>query len=125
MNISTETTIEEYEQSLKLAMLQSDIVALDQLLSDGLVFTNHIGNIFTKESDIEAHKSKILEMKEITLSEQQIRTYGNVAVVTVKAYIVGSFEGTESSNSFRFTRVWEQALDNNWKVITAHSSIIS
>ena len=117
--------INEYEEMLKQAMLQSDISALDTLLADDLIFTNHLGHIMTKEDDIEAHKSNILKISEITLSEQKIRTYGAIAIVTVKAHIVGAFAGKKSENNFRFTRVWRNNPDKIWQVAVGHSCIVT
>ena len=96
MNRSVEIKIQEHEDRLKEAMLQSNISELDKLLAVDLVFTNHLGHIMTKQDDIEAHKTKILKMDEVTLTEQEIKLYEGVAIVTVKAHIKSSFNGEKS-----------------------------
>ena len=124
MNQSTEIVIQENEERLKIAMLQSDVSVLDELLADDLIFTNHLGHIVTKQDDLEAHKSKIININEITLAEQEVRIYKTVAIVTVKAHIKGMYNLQESDNIFRFTRVWCKTSTNVWQIIIGHSSVV-
>lgn len=42
----------EFEERLRLAMLNSDVAELDELISSDLLFTNHIGVLISKEDDI-------------------------------------------------------------------------
>ena len=125
MNNSSKIQIEECEEALKKAMLKSDIPALDELLSDDLIFINHFGQLMSKHDDLEAHKSGILKINKITLTDKIIKIYSCVAVVTVKAHIIGSFNGEKSNDYFRFTRIWNKNLNKAWHVIYAHSSILS
>ncbi|VAW70182.1 hypothetical protein MNBD_GAMMA09-2004 [hydrothermal vent metagenome] len=125
MNNSSETQIEECEEILKNAMLKSDISELDKLLADNLIFINHLGQLMSKQDDLEAHKTGILKINKITLTDRTIKTYSNIAVVTVKAHIIGSFNGVKSDNYFRFTRIWNKSKNKKWHVISAHSSILS
>jgi len=83
MNQSIVVQIQECEEQLKEAMLQSDTSTLNKLLSIDLKFTNHLGHLMTKQDDLDAHKSKILKINEITLTDQQIKIDGGLAIVTV------------------------------------------
>ena len=123
MNQSIELQIQECEQRLKQAMLQSDVTALDELLAPELSFTNHLGQLMTKQNDFEAHRSGILEIHRIELTDQRITVYDTVAIVTVIAFIAGEFAGETSENHFRFTRVWSKSSNDRWRVIAGHSSI--
>jgi len=114
----------EIEERLKIAMLQSDVSVLNELLADDLIFTNHLGHLMTKQDDLDAHKSNTLKINEITLTEQQIKIDSGLAIVIVKARIVGSFNGKQSENDFRFTRVWSKSVNKTWQVIVGHSSIV-
>ena len=122
MNPSVE--IQECEERLKEAMLQSNVSELHELLADDLIFTNHMGHIITKQDDIEAHKYKTLKINELTLTDQNIKVIKNIAIVTVKASIRGSFNGNNSDNVFRFTRVWIKTANNKWQITACHSSIM-
>ena len=125
MNHSTEIQLIQCEERLRLAMLQSDISALDQLLSPDLVFTNHLGGLMSKQDDLQMHKTGIIKISEATLTDQKINILGEVAIVTAHACITGSFAGVESQNNFRFTRVWNKTGNNTWQVIAGHASIVT
>lgn len=125
MNQTIEMQVEECEERLKQAMLLSDVSALDKLLAPDLTFTNHLGHLMTKQDDLEAHKSGMLKVNEITLSDQKITICGGVAVVSVRAHILGSFAGEVSENNYRFTRVWSKTSNKVWQIIVGHSSIVT
>ena len=125
MNKTGEAEIHNLEQQLKVAMLNSDISALDELLASDLIFTNHLGQIMTKQDDLNAHKSGVVKIDQIELIDQNIKMLNDVAVVTVQASILGSFNGYSSQSEFRFTRVWCKSSDHKWLVTVAHSSMVT
>ncbi|RAP23549.1 hypothetical protein C2W64_03060 [Brevibacillus laterosporus] len=45
---------------------------LDKLIDDDLIFVNHFGQILSKETDIEAHRSGNLKISRIDVLEQRI-----------------------------------------------------
>jgi len=114
----------EAEESLKFAMISSDIEALNQLLSKDLIFTNHLGQLLSKNDDLAAHNKGDFKINDLSLSDQIIKASGNVVIVSVHANIVGSYKGEATSGNFRFTRVWEK-LDSKWQVLAGHSSIVA
>ena len=124
MNSTLKNKIIAAEDSLRLAMISSDIEALNQLLSKDLVFTNHMGQILSKSDDIAAHKQGDFKISALSLSEQIIKASGDVVIVSAHAKIVGSYQGEPSSGNFRFTRVWE-IFDGKWQVIAGHASIVA
>jgi hypothetical protein len=48
MNATMETRILALEEQLRIAMLGSDVGALDRLLAPELIFTNHLGQLLSK-----------------------------------------------------------------------------
>jgi ketosteroid isomerase-like protein len=125
MSPSTKTKIQQCEERLKAAMLQSDVSALDELLAADLLFTNHLGQLMSKQDDLNAHRCGMLKIDNIEISEQRLKMLDNVAVVSVRARIRGSFAGESSESDFRFTRIWHKTSNGNWQVTAAHSSIIA
>jgi ketosteroid isomerase-like protein len=123
MSQTTETQILECERALTNAMIKSDVLELDKLLADDLVFTNHLGQVVSKQDDLNAHQTKAIQLESIEFSEPHIKVLGDTSIVTLKANIVGCFNGESSNTSLRFTRVWTRQPDNKWQVIAAHSSI--
>lgn len=125
VNKPIETQIIQAEERLRLAMLRSDVNTLNELLAPELFFTNHLGQVFTKQDDLAAHQSGIIKIEQIAPSEQQIKLINNVAIVTVKVHLIGSYAGIKSDLDFRFTRVWTLSSSDLWHVIVAHSSIVT
>jgi len=122
--VHTKTQIKQLEQKLRAAMLSSDLEVLDELLAPELIFTNHLGYILTKQDDLSAHESGTLKIDVINSSEENIIVLAEVAIVTVKVQLIGSYAGVQSDANFRFSRVWALTSSPKWHVIVAHSSII-
>jgi hypothetical protein len=112
------------EERLRLAMLNSDIKELDELISPDLLFTNHLGVLMSKEDDLSAHLSKAVVLKSLNLSESRVVIQENYAVVSVKAEIEGYNDGQLANGNFRFTRIWSYAA-GKCQVLAGHSSIIA
>ncbi|MEM6451769.1 MAG: nuclear transport factor 2 family protein [Cyanobacteria bacterium P01_D01_bin.105] len=112
------------EERLRLAMLNSDIAELDELISPDLLFTNHFGTLVSKEDDLNAHASKAFVFESLDLSELKILVYENSAVVSVRAEIQGYYNDQPTNGSFRFTRFWSNT-SGKWQVVAGHSSVIA
>ncbi len=126
MNKNIESQIADVEDQLRLAMLASDVSALDELLASSLVFTNYLGQRLSKDDDLLAHQSGDLTISAIESSERQIMSAGSdVAIVSVRLQVCGRYAGQPADGDFRYTRVWVQSQDCKWQVVAAHSSIIS
>ncbi len=67
-----ETKIIELEERLRLAMLNSEVSELDELIPPNLLFTNHFGVLVPKEDDLSAHSSKAFVFEALDLSESKI-----------------------------------------------------
>ena len=119
-----EAQLIEAEEQLRLAMLNSDVNTLDKLLADNLVFTNHLGQVLSKQDDLAAHQSEKFKIQTLVPSDRRIQVIGNVAIVTVKVHLVGSYESTAFDNNLRFTRVWHLSSSNTWQIVAAHSSVV-
>ncbi|MBE9109070.1 nuclear transport factor 2 family protein [Nodosilinea sp. LEGE 07298] len=114
--------IEDLEEKLRQAMLNSDIAVLDDLIADDLVWTMHTGVVSNKEQDLEAHRSGIFRFTKLDISDRQIHPFScDCAIVTLKAEIEGIFDGRAFSEVYRFTRVWLQR-SNRWQVAAGHVS---
>jgi hypothetical protein len=59
-------------------MLSSNVELLDELIADDLIFVNQFGQIFSKQMDIEAHRSGNLKITGIEVLDQRIRLNHNI-----------------------------------------------
>ncbi|MGQ2982525.1 nuclear transport factor 2 family protein [Flavobacterium sp.] len=119
--MQTREMVAVFEERLIKAMKESNILMLDALLAEDLIFTGHTGQMFTKADDLDAHRSGNVEIFEINPSEQVIIPMGNIAVVSVLLEISGSFFGNTEVGFFRFTRVWKE-IGEGMQVVAAHST---
>jgi len=126
MNEMMETQILEAEEDLRIAMLRADFSALDRLMAPELIFTNHLGKLLSKKDDLEAHRSGLLKVKELIPSERRVQLHGEVAVVSVRMRLLGTYDGRPADGDFRFTRVWAVAGPerNFWHIVAAHATLV-
>lgn len=125
MNSDLESQIIEVEEQLRQAMLASDVLALDALLSSDLIFTNHLGQRVPKEADLAAHRSGNLKIDRLTPSAQRIQPVTDaVAVVSVRVHIDGTYAGQAAGGDFMFTRVWGLTDAGRWQVVAAHAGMV-
>ncbi len=111
------------EVVLRRAMLDSDVDKLDELMSNDLIFTDHTGALLDKQSDIQAHRSGMLKIKELQPLNEIVRRSGDTAVVSTCLAIKGAFGDTAFAEIFRFTRVWAKQ-ETHWSIVAAHSSVV-
>jgi ketosteroid isomerase-like protein len=121
---NVERQIADVEETLRLAMLDSNVEALDSLISPDLIFTNHLGQVFGKQDDLELHRSGILKFQAIELSEMRVKVDGELATVSVRAKLAGAFAGSPFVADLRYTRVWRRVSDNEWQILVGHSSAV-
>jgi ketosteroid isomerase-like protein len=125
MQSPLQVQIVEVEDQLRMAMLSADVAALNELLAPDLIFTNHLGQLLGKSNDLAAYRSGVLKIAGLEPSEQHVRILGEVAVVSVRMQVSGTYEGAPANGDFRFTRVWARSRQNRWQIVAAHSVLIA
>lgn len=113
--------IAQLEEQLRQAMLSSDVAALDELIADDLVFTLPTGAVGGKQMDLDAHRSGIQKLTTVNFRERQVQIYDQVAIVTVKTELVGTYAGEDITGTYRYTRVWAQP-QGCWQIVAGHVS---
>ncbi len=116
-----ETIIIENEEILRKAMLSSNLKTLDDLIDDDLIFVNHFGQILTKEADIEAHRSGLLNFTEIKVMDQRVKLLDTSAVTVTRVSLKGTFGADPIEDEMCYTRIW-QNIGGKMKIITGHCS---
>lgn len=120
--INVEHEIELAEEQLRQAMLSSDVGALEQLISDDLVFTNHFGQLLTKEADLETHRAGVLRFSMLEPSERLLKIDGEIAIASVRMKLSGIYGGVPFAADVRYTRIWRRNVEGRWQVAVGHSS---
>jgi ketosteroid isomerase-like protein len=112
------------EERLRMAMLNSDIDVLDELIAPDLLFTSHMGQLVSKEDDLALHRVGILRLMRLKPSQQIIQVHQGFAVVSVLMHVVGNYEDSPIDQNTRYTRVWSIASDGSLQLIAGHMSEI-
>jgi Domain of unknown function (DUF4440) len=124
MSKHTESQIIAMEERLRQAMLNSDVAELDALIAPELIFTNYLGQLVSKQQDLEIHRSGVLDFRELMPSERCIQLNEGCSVVSVKMHVLGSYVGAEIDEQYRFTRVWAVASSRTLQVIAGHVGVV-
>lgn len=112
----------EYEEMLRSAMLSNNIELLEELLSDELIFVNHLGQRLSKEEDINVHRSKSLDIAGMEVLEQEVKLFQELAVTITKIALNGALATGESiGGEYSYTRVWKD-VEGKLKVVSCHCS---
>ena len=120
---ATDESLRACESALRQAQLASDITALERLLDDELVFTGPDGAIYGKQDDLDAHRHGVVRMTRLDASDERIQRFDNIAVVTVRMEMTGTFQGAPFAGSYRYTRVW-CARPGGWRIVAGHVSAV-
>ena len=81
--------IQQAEHQHLQARLAGDAHTLARLLADELVFVGPDGQTFTKEMDLQTHRSGTMHLSSLVANEPQIELLPSLAVVTVEVDLQG------------------------------------
>jgi hypothetical protein len=105
------------------ALVKADTKKLADILGNRFVDTDEEGNRTDKGGVLGALESGDLKMASIILSDMQVRTYRDSAVVTGGALQTGTFRGQPLVPRIVFTDTF--VLENgNWKAVASHRSAV-
>lgn len=111
------------EDELIRAIRASDVVALDQLLHDDLLFVTPNGQTVTKQMDMESHRSGQMIVEKLESVIEEINVIEDTAVVTVVYQTKGTMLGNPIGGRFKYIRVWK-LFETGWKVIAGSSMMV-
>jgi Domain of unknown function (DUF4440) len=124
MSKHSKSQIIAIEERLRQAMLKSDVAELDALIASELLFTSYLGQLITKEQDLDMHRSGILNFRELIPSEQHIQLNEGFSVVSVKMHILGNYAATAIDQHYRFTRIWATSTDESLQIVAGHAGAV-
>jgi hypothetical protein len=88
----------------------SDIVLLDKLLHDDLLFMVPDGSIITKTRDLESHRKGQMVVRSLVPEFESVNIIDNTAVVSVVYDSEGAMMGP-IKGKFRYLRIWRKFSD--------------
>jgi ketosteroid isomerase-like protein len=120
----TDEEIQELHNKLVQAQLNSDVAALDRLFADDHIFTNPLGVVQTKAQRLAEIQSGSRKLELFSVTDVQVRVYGDTAVVTSRAMLKGQRQGQDISGQFRGIDVYVKK-QGRWQVVAAQATRIA
>ena len=113
------------EEELRAAMLAGDAEVLERLLAEDMIFVDQQGVRRSREDDIAAHRSGLLDLSSLDFrGDRLIRSHGDLASVVVTADVAGTYGGAAFFGTFAYRRLWKQEGDR-WQIILAQCTACS
>jgi hypothetical protein len=109
------TALRDAERRLQRAQLASDVSALDQLIDDRLVFTGPDGKLYTKQDDLDVHRSGQQAMSRVDEEDLAVLVVGSTGLT----WFLGTLDGAIAGEPFRSGFAtpapgFAAARDGNW-----------
>jgi ketosteroid isomerase-like protein len=109
------------EKSRFKAMVEKDLVTLDQVIHEDLVYIHSNGSVDTKASYIAAIKDGSRAYNDITMEDAKVRTYGVVGIINAKCtYHRTTPEGRADNLTLYYTSVYAK-IDGRWQQVSWQS----
>ncbi len=111
----------ELDKKRMTAMAQKDLAALNELLSDDLVYTHSSARLDTKQSLIGAMESGSTVYTSVVPSDVKAQDLGDTVVLTGSCRISVNAGGRPNSFGVRFTDVYANN-GGRWQMVTWQST---
>ena len=116
--------IEGLELDWRQAQITNNVSEVERLLADDYLGISANGTLETKADELSRRRSGSLHITQLDLSDIKVRIYGDTAVVTSKADLVGKNGDRDISGRYRYTRVYSNR-DGQWRIVSFEASRIS
>lgn len=115
--------IETLEQLWRQAIVTNNVSEMDRLLADDYIGITSNGTVETKKEAVDQRAAGTVRISTLDLTDTKVRVYGDTAVVTSQADLVGTNGTTDISGKYRYTRVYNRRL-GQWKIVSFEASRI-
>ena len=103
------------------ATVKGDAAELGALLAEDLTYTHTTGQVESREEHLAAISAGKLDYQSIVRTEDQVRIYGDAAVVTGRADMKVNAQGKDLVLAIRFTAVWVKG-EKGWRMVAWQST---
>ena len=115
--ITTEEVRRAHREDFYGALGKNDLERLSQIYSDDYMLVRPDGSAFSKAQILDDLKSHSMSFNSIELTNEKIRIYGSVAVLTGDSKITSVPDGEESSTEFRLVAIYCKQSD---RIVLVH-----
>jgi hypothetical protein len=101
----------DLEMQLIEAIRTSNLIFLEKVLHDELLFLSPGGQVITKEMDLASHRAGAMVVERITPLFEDVHIIEDTATVIVVYDTRGTMLGNPIEGRFRYVRVWKKTQD--------------
>ena len=106
------------------AFAKRDVATLDDIWADDYTFTNPHGALLTKKQRLENIRSGHTQIESVASEDEDVRVYGDTAVITARITLKGKYSGKESSGQYRSISVWVNQ-QGRWRLVANQLTLIA
>jgi len=106
------------------ALAKRDVTTLDDIWADDYTFTNPHGDFLTKKQRLENLRSAHTQIESVGSEDQDVRVYGDTAVITGRVTLKGKYSGKEASGLYRSISVWVNQR-GRWRLVANQITLIA
>jgi ketosteroid isomerase-like protein len=121
---TAEQQIRALTNELVQADLKTDTAFLDKHLSEDYTIVHGDGKKLTKAQEIESFKTADRHYDSFDIREEEIRVYGDTAIVRMLVSLKGTVNGKPFSGDVRTIRIWVKQ-DGNWRAVAAQATRVA
>jgi ketosteroid isomerase-like protein len=112
---NTEQLIGQLEDQSRVAALKGDTTFMENYFANDFVRVLQDGSVVNRQQAIEMLKSGATKYSSIEMTNREIHTYPNAALVTATANVKGTVNGKSIDGQYRTSRMWVRQ-NGQWKV---------
>ncbi|MBC7923314.1 MAG: nuclear transport factor 2 family protein [Ferruginibacter sp.] len=117
----TEKELIRLQNEWATARIKGDVAFLENLYAKEFRITAMNGSVVERDADIAVFASREMKPELITDEDMKVSLYGEVAVVTGRENLKGTYKGIPGEFALRFTNVFVRR-DGHWQLVTHHST---
>jgi ketosteroid isomerase-like protein len=106
MDITTQEVSSAQRDDFYGALRKNDLERLSQIYSDDYMLVRPDGSVFSKAQILDDLKTHAMRFSSIELTNEKIRIYGSVGILTGDSKITTVRDGKESQTAFRLVAVY-------------------
>ena len=106
MDITAQEVASTHRDDFYGALKQNDLEKLSQIYSDDYMLVRPDGSVFSKAQILDDLKIHAMSFSSIDLTNEKIRIYGSVGILTGDSKIKTVRDGKESQTAFRLVAIY-------------------
>jgi len=111
MDITAEEVRRTHREDFYGALRKNDLEKLAEIYSDDYMLVRPDGSVFSKAQILDDLRAHSMSFPSIELTNEKIRIYGSVGILTGDSKTVSVRDGKESQTEFRLVAIYSKRSD--------------